>query len=155
MSPVTGDQIFRRYRVQFIFPPTHTAICPHILRKFPRRRTFVSERFVITSQNYTTMKTTNLITALGFSAALAFGAAAQAKEKHEEETVSRADIPMAVQKAAENEAKGGRIVRWEKEGGDYEAVIDKNGKKLGIRINAKGKVLNTHDESKEHNEKKQ
>ena len=100
------------------------------------------------------MKTTNLITTIAFSAALAFTATAQAKEKHEEETISQADVPMAVQKAAEGEAKGGRIVRWEKEGRDYEAVIEKNGKKWGVEINGSGKVLSKHDESKEHNENK-
>ena len=46
-------------------------------------------------------------------AAIAFGVAAQAKEKHEEEIVSQADVPMAVQKSAESEAKGGRIVAEE------------------------------------------
>jgi len=107
------------------------------------------------AQNYTTMKTTNLVTAIALSAGLTFGAAAQAKEKHEEETVNQADVPMAVQKAAEGEAKGGRIVRWEKEGKDYEAVIEKNGKKWGVEINGSGKVLNKHDESKEHKEKKE
>ena len=82
------------------------------------------------------------------SAGVAFGAA-QAKEKHEEETVSQADVPMAVQKSAETEAKGGRIVRWEKEGKNYEAVIEKNGKRWGVEINAGGKVLNKHDEAAE------
>ena len=67
-------------------------------------------------QNYTTMKSTKLVTAIALSAGLTFGAAAQAKEKYEEETVSQADVPMAVQKAAEGEAKDGRIVRWEREG---------------------------------------
>jgi plastocyanin len=100
------------------------------------------------------MKTTKLIAAMAVSAGLAFGVAAQAKEKkHEEETVSSSDVPAAVQKAAETEAKGGTIVRWEKEGANYEAVIDKNGKQWGVEIDANGKVLNKHDESKEHKEK--
>ena len=86
------------------------------------------------------------------SVGVALGAA-RAKEKHEEETVSQADVPMAVQKSAEGEAMGGRIVRWEKEGRNYEAVIEKNGKKWGIEINAGGKVLSKHDEGKEHKEK--
>ena len=106
-------------------------------------------------QNYTSMKTTKLVTAIALSAGLTFGAAAQAKEKHEEETVSQADVPMAVQKAAQGEAKDGRIVRWEREGKDYEAVIEKNGKKWGVEINGNGKVLNKHDESQEHKEKKE
>jgi plastocyanin len=106
-------------------------------------------------QNYTSMKTTKLVTAIALGAGLTFGVAAQAREKHEQETVSQADVPMAAQKAAEGEAKGGRIVRWEKEGKDYEAVIEKNGKKSGVEINGSGKVLNKHDESKEHKEKKE
>jgi plastocyanin len=101
------------------------------------------------------MNIPRLFTITAVSAGLAFGVAAQAKEKHEEEIVSQADVPMAVQKSAENEAKGGRIVRWEKEGGNYEAVIEKNGKKWGVEINDRGKVLNKHDESKEHGEKKE
>ncbi|PYL48819.1 MAG: hypothetical protein DMF40_03565 [Verrucomicrobia bacterium] len=98
------------------------------------------------------METTKLVAAIAVSMGLALGAAAQAKE-HEEETVSQADVPMAVQKSAETEAKGGQIVRWEKEGKNYEAVIEKNGKKWGVEISGSGKVLNKHDESKEHKEK--
>ena len=101
------------------------------------------------------MNIPRLFTIAAVSAELAFGVAAQAKEKHEEEIVGQADVPMAVQKSAESEAKGGRIVRWEKEGKDYEAVIEKNGKKWGVEINGSGKVLNKHDESKEHKEKKE
>ena len=101
------------------------------------------------------MKTTKLVTAIVVSAGLTFGAGAQAKQKHEEETIGQADVPMAVQKTAENEAKGGRIIRWEKEGKEYEAVIEKNGKKWGVEINGSGKVLSKHDETKEHNAKKE
>jgi len=100
------------------------------------------------------MRTNSLVIAFTISAGLAFASAAQAKEKHEEEIISRADVPMAVQTAAENEAEGGRIVRWEKEGRDYEAVIEKNGKKWGVEINANGKVLGKHDERKEQREKR-
>ena len=100
------------------------------------------------------MKTTKLIAAMAVSAGLAFGVAAQAKEKkHEEQTVSSSDVPAAVQQAAESQAKGGKIVRWEKEGANYEAVIDKNGKQVGVEIDANGKVLSKHNESKEHKEK--
>jgi len=79
------------------------------------------------------MNTTKLMAAIAVSAGLAFSVAAQAKEKeHEEENLSSSDVPAAVQKAAESEAKGGKIVRWEKEGANYEAVIDKNGKEWVI-----------------------
>jgi plastocyanin len=78
----------------------------------------------------------------------------QAKGKeHEEENVSQADIPTAVQKTGEAQAKGGKIVRWEKEGGAYEVVVDKGGKQWGIKIDANGKVLGKHDESKEKGDK--
>jgi plastocyanin len=99
------------------------------------------------------MKTKNLITAVAVSAGLVLSVAAQAKEKHEEESISSADVPVEVQKAAETEAKGGKIVRWEKEGADYEAVIDKNGKEWGFKFDANGKLLGKHDESKEKGEK--
>ena len=101
----------------------------------------------------TTMKTKNLIVAAMVSAGLAFGVAAQGHEKEKEESLSSVDVPAAVQKAAETQAKGGKIVRWEKEGANYEAVIDKNGKEWGVKIDANGKVLSKHDESKEKGEK--
>ncbi|MGC2353837.1 MAG: hypothetical protein WA496_10605 [Candidatus Udaeobacter sp.] len=99
------------------------------------------------------MKTKKLFTVAAVSAGLAFGIAAQAnEEKHEEQTINSSDVPAAVQQAAQAEAKGGTIVRWEKEGANYEAVIDKNGKEIGVEIDANGKVLRKHYESKEHKE---
>jgi plastocyanin len=103
--------------------------------------------------NNKTMKTiiTSSVLAVGLALCLPF---ALAKEKeHEEETISAADVPEAVQKTADTEAKGGKIVRWEKEGANFEAVIDKNGKEWGVKIDANGKVLSKHDESKEKGEK--
>jgi len=100
------------------------------------------------------MNTPKLFTIAVVSAGLAFGGVAQAKEKkHEEETVSSSDVPAAVMKTAESEAKGGKVVRWEKEGTNYEAVIDKSGKEWGVKIDANGKVVSKHDESKEKGEK--
>jgi hypothetical protein len=103
-------------------------------------------------QNNKTMKTTNLLITAIVSGGLAFGVVAQAKE-HEEENIKTSDVPAEVQKAAETEAQGGKIVRWEKEGANYEAVIEKKGKKWGVEIDANGKVLSKHDEGKEHKEK--
>ena len=99
------------------------------------------------------MKTKNLIIATLVSAGLVLGVTAQAEREHEEESISRSAVPPAVQQAAQAEAKGGTIVRWEKEGKNYEAVVEKNGKQIGIEMNANGKVLSRHDESKEHSEK--
>src|SRR5436189_5718007 len=99
------------------------------------------------------MKTKELIVAMVVSAGLALSVVAQAGgKKHEEENISSADVPAAVMKAADKQAKGGKIVRWEKEGANYEAVIEKNGKEWGVKIDATGKVLSKHDESKEKGE---
>src|SRR3954449_12639655 len=100
------------------------------------------------------METRKLFTIAIVSAGLAFGVVAQAGEKkHEEENVSSSDVPAAVQKAAESEAKGGKIVRWEKEGANYEAVIEKGGKEWGFKFDANGKKLGKHSEAGEKGEK--
>ena len=100
------------------------------------------------------MKTKNLFTIAAISAGLAFGVTAQAKEREsEEQSISSSDVPAAVQQAAQAEAKGGSIVRWEKEGANFEAVIEKNGKQIGVEMDANGKVLSKHNEDKEHKEK--
>ena len=99
------------------------------------------------------MKTkTTIVMAMGL--ALAFPAFSFAKE-HEEENLNSSRVPAAVMKAAEGEAKGGKIVRWEKEHGKYEAVIAKGGKEWGVVIDETGKVVNKHDESKEKGEKEE
>jgi plastocyanin len=98
------------------------------------------------------MKTKHLVTIAAVSAGLAFGVVAQAKE-HEEQTINSSDVPAAVQQAAQTAAKGGTIVRWEKEGANFEAVIEKKGKQIGVEIDANGKVLSRHNEAKEHKEK--
>ena len=97
------------------------------------------------------MKTKNLVTAAAVSAALLFSVTAQAKEeRHEEQTINSSDVPAAVQQAAQAEAKGGSILRWEKEGTNYEAVIQKKDKQIGVEMDANGKVLSKHNEAKEH-----
>ena len=63
------------------------------------------------------MKTKKLFAVAVVSAGLAVSVAAQAKEReHEEQTISSSEVPAAVQQAAQAQAKGGTIVRWEKEG---------------------------------------
>jgi plastocyanin len=100
------------------------------------------------------MNIPKLFTIAAVSAGLSFGVAAQAgQKKHEEENISSADVPAAVQKAAESKVKDGKIVRWEKVGTNYEAVIDKGGKEWGFRFDADGKLLSKHEESKEKGEK--
>jgi|SRR5215831_17450817 len=100
------------------------------------------------------MKTKNLFTIAIVSAGLALSAGAQAAgKKHEEQALSASDVPQAVQQAAQAEAKGGTIVRWEKEGANYEAVMEKNGKQTGVEMDAYGKVVSRRDEAKEHKQK--
>ena len=100
------------------------------------------------------MNTPKLFTIAAVSAGLAFGVVAQGHgNKEKEETISSSDVPAAVQQAADTQAKGGKIVRWEKEGSNYEAVIDKNGKEWGFKFDANGKVVSKHEEGKEHKEK--
>ena len=92
------------------------------------------------------------IAGITVATALALGAwtSAWAEEEHEQK-LSLSDVPQAVQDAAKHE--GGKIVRWEKEGSDYEAVIMKKGKEWGVKISPEGKVVSRHEESKEHKEK--
>jgi hypothetical protein len=93
---------------------------------------------------------TSITIAVGLALA---GAAPVFAEEHEEESINASDVPAAVQKAAEAEAKGGNISRWEKEGKNYEAVIEKDGKRWGYVFNKNGKLVSKHDESKENKEK--
>jgi hypothetical protein len=100
------------------------------------------------------MKTKNLVTIAAVSAGLTFSVAAQTQEReHQEQTINSSEVPAAVQQAAQAQAKGGTIVRWEKEGANFGAVINKNGKQIDVEMDANGKVLSKHNEAKEHKEK--
>src|SRR5437870_6690295 len=107
------------------------------------------------ASHYSKMKNMkHIVPAITVATVLTFGAwTSLFAEEEEEETLSASSVPAAVQQAAQAEAKGGTIVRWEKEGNNYEAVIDKNGKQIGVEMNANGKVLSKHNEAKEHKEK--
>ena len=100
------------------------------------------------------MKTKNLITIAAVSAGLSLGVAQAAQEReHQEQSINSSEVPAAVQSAAQTQAQGGTIVRWEKEGANFDAVIDKNGKQIGLEIDASGKVLSKHSETKEQKQK--
>ncbi len=83
---------------------------------------------------------------------LSLSVAVQANHE-KEEAIDMKSLPAAVQKAMKAEAKGGKIMRVEKEGANYEAVVEKNGKQTGVEVNGDGKVVSRHDERKEHKEK--
>ena len=96
----------------------------------------------------------HIVPAIAAAAVLALGSwAPLSAEEEKEESLSASAVPAEVQKAAEAEAKGGTIVRWEKEGSNYEAVVEKAGKQTGVEITPDGKVVSRHNESKEHKEK--
>jgi hypothetical protein len=100
------------------------------------------------------MNTNKLCTIAAISAGLAFGTIAYGHgNKEKEESISSSDVPQAVQQAADKQANGGSIVRWEKRGSHYEAVVDNNGKQTGFKFDANGKFVSKHDESKENKEK--
>lgn len=100
------------------------------------------------------MKTTKLFTIAAVGAGLAFGAIAQGHgNKEKEESITSSDVPQAVQKAADKQLKGASIVRWEKEGTNYEAVVSKDGKEWGYKFDANGKMLGKHSEASEKGEK--
>ena len=53
------------------------------------------------------------------------------------------DIPSAVRKSVDAHASGGKIVRWQRAGTNYQAIINKNGQETGVELDASGKVLGT------------
>src|ERR1700719_1852058 len=96
----------------------------------------------------------HIVPAIALATVLTLGSwAPLSAEEEKEETLSASSVPAAVQKAAEAEAKGGTIVRWEKEGSNFEAVIENDKKQTGVEIAPDGKVVSRHNESKEHKEK--
>ena len=99
------------------------------------------------------MKTPKLLTIAAISSGLAFGAIAYGHGKEKEENLSSSDVPQAVQQAANKQLKGASIVRWEKEGSNFEAVVSKDGKEWGYKFDANGKLLGKHSEASEKGEK--
>ena len=94
-----------------------------------------------------------LITSVAIATGLALACVSPVAFGEEEENLNASDVPAAVQQAAEKVAKGNKIVRWEKEGTNYEAVIEKNGKEWGYKFDVKGKMKGRHEESTEKGEK--
>ncbi len=99
------------------------------------------------------MKTLKLLTIVAISAGLAFGVVQAKEKKHEEENINTSDVPQAVQQAADKQLKGASVVRWEKEGANYEAVVSKEGKEWSYKFDANGKLLGKHSEASEKGEK--
>ena len=51
------------------------------------------------------------------------------------------DVPAAVRKSVDTHASGGKIVRWQRAGANYQAIINKNGQETGVELSADGRVL--------------
>jgi hypothetical protein len=100
------------------------------------------------------MKITRLITAITVSAGLMLGPTALA---HEETPVDMKDLPSPAQTTIKEKAGNDQIVRVAKEtrkGKEcYDAVVNKNGKEMAIRVDTNGKFLGTHPEKAEKKEK--
>jgi hypothetical protein len=96
------------------------------------------------------MKITRLITAVTISASLILGPAALAQD---ETPVDLKDVPSPAQTTIKEKAGSDQIVRVAKEtrkGKEcYDAVVNKNGKEMAIRVDADGKFLGTHPEKAE------
>jgi plastocyanin len=122
------------------------------MRLFAREKQNRGVHASLNKKKKTHMK--HIVPAIALATVLTLGSwAPLSAEEEKEETLSASSVPAAVQKTAEAEAKGGTIVRWEKEGSNYEAVIENGKKQTGVEITLVGKVVNRHDESKEHKEK--
>jgi hypothetical protein len=100
------------------------------------------------------MKTTKLIAALTISAGLSLGLVAQAQE---ETPVDMKDVPSPAQTTIKEKVGSDQILRIAKENRKgkecYEAVINRNGKEVAIRVNPDGKFLGTHPEKGQQKEK--
>ena len=96
------------------------------------------------------MNTTKLIAAVTVSAGLILGPAVQAQE---ETPVDMKDLPSAAQTTVKEKAGNDQIVRVAKENRKgkecYDAVVNRNGKEVAIRVDSNGKFLGTHPEKAE------
>jgi hypothetical protein len=98
------------------------------------------------------MKLAKLITALVLSASLGFVAQAQ-----EETPVEMKDLPSEAQTTIKEKAGNDQILRIAKEtrkGKEcYDAVVNRDGKEMAIRVEANGQFIGTHPEKSQQKEK--
>ena len=97
------------------------------------------------------MKTTKLAAAFVLSASLAF-----AMEAQQETPVDMNGLPTEVQTTIKEKAGNDQVVRVAKETQNgkecYDAVVNRNGKEMGIRVDAQGKFIGTHPETAQQKE---
>ena len=97
------------------------------------------------------MKIAKLVTTIVLSASLGFAAQAQ-----EETPVEMKDLPPEAQTTIKEKAGNDQIVRVAKEtrkGKEcYDAVVNRNGKEMAIRVDTTGKFIRTHPEKGQQKE---
>ena len=97
------------------------------------------------------MKIAKLVTVIALSASLGF--AAQLKET----PVDMKDLSPEAQTTIKEKAGSDQILRIAKEtrkGKEcYDAVVNRNGKEMAIRVDTNGKFIGTHAEKGQQNEK--
>ena len=98
------------------------------------------------------MKIAKLVTVFVLSAGLGFAAQAQ-----EETPVDMKDLPPEAQTTIKEKAGNDQILRVAKEtrkGKEcYDAVVNRNGKEMAIRVDTTGKFIGTHPEKGQQKEK--
>jgi hypothetical protein len=98
------------------------------------------------------MKIAKLVTAIALSASLGFAAQAQ-----EETPVEMKDLPSEAQTTIKEKTGNDQILRIAKEtrkGKEhYDAVVNRDGKEMAIRVDASGKFIGTHAEKGQQKEK--
>ena len=100
------------------------------------------------------MKIPKFVTALVLTASLGFAAQAQ-----DETPVDIKDLPAEAQTTIKEKAGNDQVVRVAKETQNgkecYDAVVNRNGKEMAIRVDTNGKFIGTHAEKaqKENAEK--
>jgi hypothetical protein len=98
------------------------------------------------------MKMAKLLTAIALIASLGFAAQAQ-----DETPVDMKDLPSEVQTTIKEKAGNDQILRIAKEtrkGKEcYDAVVNRDGKEMAIRVDANGKFIGTHPEKSQQKEK--
>ena len=100
------------------------------------------------------MKITRLIAAITVSTGLMLGPAALAQE---ETPVDMKDLPSPAQTTIKEKAGSDQILRIAKENRKgkecYDAVVNRNGKEMAIRVDTNGKFIATHPEKSQQKEK--
>ena len=98
------------------------------------------------------MKIVKLVTAIALSGSLGFAALAQ-----EETPVEMKDLPSQAQTTIKEKAGNDQILRMAKEtrkGKEcYDAVVNRDGNEMAIRVDANGKFIGTHPETGQQKEK--